>query len=252
MQIPINPDARPAVRTLLLAVAVSVVLWFIPFADIVTYPFRLFVTFIHEGGHALATILTGGEVRGLQVSPDGSGLVYSAGGGRLAGLLVASAGYLGAMAYGAGLLVLVRRAVAARATLFVTAAYVLALAILFGWRNAFTVAAGTLIALGLAAVARWAAPKVASFLVGFLAVQCIVAALLDLRTLLFLSRPFGPDVHTDAENMARYTGIPAIIWALLWTALALAILVAALRAYVGARQTRRLSRRVLTDRLEIR
>jgi hypothetical protein len=54
MPIKIANDARPQVRTLLVAVALSVLLWFIPFAEVLTYPFRLFVTFIHEGGHALA------------------------------------------------------------------------------------------------------------------------------------------------------------------------------------------------------
>ncbi len=105
-------DARPQARTLLIALAVTVLLWFLPFADLVTYPIRLFVTFVHEGGHALAALLTGNRVLGLQVAPGGGGLTYTTGGG-LAGLLVSSAGYLGAMAYGTLLLVLVRRAVAA-------------------------------------------------------------------------------------------------------------------------------------------
>ncbi|MDQ3257955.1 MAG: M50 family metallopeptidase, partial [Acidobacteriota bacterium] len=62
MRIKIAHDARPQVRTLLFAAALTVLLWFVPFAELLTYPFRIFVTFIHEGGHALAAILTGNSV----------------------------------------------------------------------------------------------------------------------------------------------------------------------------------------------
>ena len=58
MKLRISQDARPQAATLLLAATISIILWFIPFAEILTYPFRLFVTFIHEGGHAIAAMLT--------------------------------------------------------------------------------------------------------------------------------------------------------------------------------------------------
>lgn len=222
--------ARPQVQTLLIALAVTIVLWFIPFAGILTYPFRLFVTFIHEGGHALAALLTGNQVFGLQVAPNGSGLTYTSRGNVLAQMLVSSAGYLGAMAYGALLLVLIRRAVAARAVLTGSAIFVLALTLFYGLHNPFTIVAGLLLAAALLAVARYAQAIVANFLVAFLAVQCVVGALFDLRTLLFLSAPFS-GAHTDAENMARTTHLPALFWALIWMVLAVVFLVGALRAY---------------------
>ncbi|MGN6361494.1 MAG: M50 family metallopeptidase [Thermomicrobiales bacterium] len=230
MQRTMSASVRPAVSTLVIALALTVVLWLVPFAGIVTYPFRLFVTFIHESGHALAALLTGNHVYGLQVSPDGSGLTYTTGGG-LAGLLVASAGNLGAMAYGVLLLALIRRAVSARAILSGTAIYIFAFTFLFGLHAPFTLLAGFLIALGLLAVAMVANLRLATFLICFLAVQCIANALFDLRTLVFLSAPFASHAHTDAENMAQATGLPAIFWALLWMALALIMLVAALGDY---------------------
>ena len=83
MNINISRDARPQVRTLMVAAAITFVLWLIPFADVLTYPFRLFVTFIHEGGHAIAALLTGNSVASLSVASDGSGLTYSTGSGFL-------------------------------------------------------------------------------------------------------------------------------------------------------------------------
>jgi len=95
--------------------------------------------------------------------------------------------------------------------------------------------AGSVLVVGLLAVARFASPRVATFVVSLLAVQSILNALLDLKTVFFLSSPFAPAVPTDAINMANATGIPAIIWAIVWIVIAFGILSVALRLYVAAR-----------------
>src|SRR5580765_1457935 len=98
-------DARPQATTLMLAAILSIALWFIPFAEILSYPFRIFVTFIHEGGHAIAALLTGNSVQSLSVAMNASGETYTSQGGMISQMFVASAGYLGSMAFGAMLLV---------------------------------------------------------------------------------------------------------------------------------------------------
>lgn len=132
MRIKIAHDARPQLQTLLLATLLTMALWFIPFADLLTYPFRIFVTFIHEGGHALAALLSGNHVRSLSVALDASGETYTTRGGFISDFLVSSAGYLGAMAYGALLLWLIRRTVAARVVLLASAGLILTLTIAYG------------------------------------------------------------------------------------------------------------------------
>src|SRR5437870_9354768 len=128
-------DARPQAMTLLFAAAISIVLWFVPFAEILSYPFRIFVTFIHEGGHAIAALLTGNSVQSLSVALNASGETYTTEGGTFSRMLVSSAGYLGAMTFGALLLVLIRRAVAARVVLLGAAAVILILTGIFGFLN---------------------------------------------------------------------------------------------------------------------
>ncbi len=244
MRIKIAHDARPQVRTLLSATALAVVLWFIPFAEVLTYPFRIFVTFIHEGGHALAALLTGNSVHGLSVALNGSGEVYSTTGGVLSQMFVSSAGYLGAMAFGALLLILIRRTIAARFVLVGSAALILVLTVGYGFfsplmhnslPSLFTLVAGVALPVALIAAARFAPPRVAGFLVSFLAVQCVLNALFDLKTVLFLSSPFVVGAHTDALNMASATGIPAFFWAIVWIGIAFAILSMSLRAYAVSR-----------------
>lgn len=237
MPIRIAHDARPQMRTLLFAVALSVLLWFIPFADVLTYPFRLFVTFMHEGGHALATVLTGNTVLNLTVRPDGSGVVNSLLSDSLfTNLIVSSAGYLGAMLYGALLLVLIRRSTAARYVLTGSAAFILVMTLGYGW-NPFTLASGITLAALLLLTAKFASRRVASFLVSFLAVQCVLNAIFDLKTVFFMSSPFSSGTHSDAVNMANATGIPAIFWTLVWIIAAFLILRMALLRYSANSRT---------------
>jgi len=249
MRVRISQDARPQAITLLAAAAISILLWFIPFAEVLTYPFRIFVTFIHEGGHAIAALLTGNSVGSLSVAMNASGETYTTQGGLLSQTFVASAGYLGSMAYGGLLLVLIRKAIAARIVLIGSAAVIFTLTLIYGFLTPilswgalsgipFTFIAGTSLSVGLVALARFASARVATFFVSFLAVQCVLNALLDLKTVFFLSSPFTTSVPTDAVNMAKATGIPAFIWAIIWIAIALAILALAMRIYVVTRDSR--------------
>ena len=246
MRVSLSRDARPQAMTLLVAATISILLWFIPYAEILSYPFRIFVTFIHEGGHAIAALLTGNSVSSLSIATNSSGETYTTQGGLISQLLISSAGYVGSMAFGALLLILIRKSVAARIVLLGSAILVFGLTMIYGlfkplfsgvgWSGIpFTLVAGSIISVGLVLIARFASARVASFFVSFLAVQCVLNALFDLKTVFFLSSPFALPVHADAVNMANATGIPAIFWAVLWIGLALGILWFAMRLYVAGR-----------------
>jgi hypothetical protein len=246
MRNPIASDRRPQATTLLAAAALSIGLWFIPFGDYVTYPFRLFVTFVHEGGHAVAALLTGNSVQSLSVAMNGAGETYTTHGGPASAILIASAGYLGSAAFGALLLVLARKAVRARIVLAGSAGVLLCLTLVFGLIEPivaggslsaipFTVAAGAALSAALIAAARLAGARTAAFLVSVIAVQCVLNALLDLKTLFVLSSPFAARAETDAQNMADATHVPAIVWTVLWIAIAFAILGLAMRVYLTGR-----------------
>jgi len=153
------------------------------------------------------------------------------------------------MAFGGLLLVLIRKAIAARIVLIGSAAVIFALTLIYGiltpifsWGVLsgipFTFLAGASLSVGLVALAKFASARVVTFFVSFLAVQCVLNALLDLKTVFFLSSPFATRVPTDAVNMANATGIPAFIWATIWIAIALAILTLAMRIYVVTRDSR--------------
>lgn len=265
---------------LVVAAVATLILSVVPFGGIITYPFRLFVTYVHETGHVLATLATGGRVVGMKVSADGSGVALSQGG---VGFVVSSAGYLGSTLFGGLLLLLCGRPGAAgkvlgilgAGTLVVTLFFVGFTWLPFALTVALAVAGGVAAALaerargaaavlgGLAAVigvalvvvllrqgalfswlvglalavalvlaGAYLSPTLAHALLGFLAVQCCLGAVLDLVTLVVLSA--ASTSHSDAVNMQRMTGIPAIVWAVAWTAVAVVVLALTLRRFVAA------------------
>ena len=61
------------------------------------YPINLLVTFLHEFGHAMGAIITGGQVVSIRVNPDGSGLATTIGGWRS---IILMGGYVGSAIFG--------------------------------------------------------------------------------------------------------------------------------------------------------
>ena len=243
----IAEDAKPQLFLLLLATAITLILWFIPFADYLVYPIRLFVTFIHESSHALVAVLTGGSVQSLTISMDGSGVVYSAPGGMIGALLTSSAGYLGTTAFGVLMLYLIRRSFSPNKILTALGIFVAAMTLIFTivspifnflTLNAafssivFTVIAGGLLATGLVGMGIYSNLRVANFAVAFLAVQCLLNAAVDLINVFFVNAPIiGSDMHTDAANMAAATGIPGIMWVMIWMGISILMISLGLRLY---------------------
>lgn len=240
-------DAEPQVSLLLFAIAASIGLWilsiFLPVVSYVLYPLQLFATFVHEGGHVLATILTGNSVQSMTVAPDTSGAVFSQTTGWFAPLFISSAGYLGTTIFGAGLLAWLRYGFNSRVALYGSAGFVAVLTVLFGLFAPifsffatvtvggvfFTLISGAFLAAALFLIAKFAALKWANFALAFLAVQCLLNAIFSIVDL-FLIASFT-DTHSDAANMAAATGIPAVIWAVLWFGISAAIIFAGIRIY---------------------
>ncbi len=225
------PYALDRSRRLLLATSLaSVVLWFVPGAFLLIYPIRLFVTFVHEGGHAIMTVMTGGHVLDIQLDAAGNGLTQSNGG---MPVLIYPAGYVGATALG-GLLLLMARPRQGRAVLAILAG-AMALVTLLWVRNPFGIAVGVGWCLLLLTIRRLASPTVSDFVSSFLAVQLCLNAVLDVRMLWYLTT--DTSVPNDAVFMANHYGLTPWFWAGLWAGCAVAILLACLRRAWSSRRT---------------
>lgn len=69
----------------------------VPSLTFLLYPLQLFTTYVHEAGHGLAAIATGGRIIEFVVSADTSGYARTAGGW---GWIVLPAGYVGTALFG--------------------------------------------------------------------------------------------------------------------------------------------------------
>jgi hypothetical protein len=214
-------EAKNAFSLLVICSALTLVLWFVPLGWVLTYPFRMFVTLIHEGGHAAAALISLGTVRRISLDWHGNGMTETSGG---MGFLISSAGYIGATIYGAILLLLLRKAERAKPLALGTGAIVLLETIVLGGNLVIWV---TGLAVGLLLLAvGWMAPRrVVHFFMSFLAIQAVLNALFDLKALFYLS-VWDPNRLTDARNMAAATSnlLPAVFWAIAWGVTAVAIL----------------------------
>jgi peptidase M50B-like protein len=248
----IAEDARPQIYLLVVATIISIGLWmlsaYLPLIGYISYPLRLFATFVHEGSHVLATVLTGNSVQSLSVAADGSGVVWSQHSGWFSQLLISSAGYIGTTAFGAALLIWIRRGLSSRLALSISAAFVAVMTVVFGliapfWNFLanvtfgsviFTVFSGAVLTLGLAAIARYSSLKWANFAVAFIAVQCLLNAVFDLLNLFVISTT--STAQTDAGNMAAASGIPSFVWVFIWMGISLVMISIGLRVYAVNRQ----------------
>jgi hypothetical protein len=221
-------EIRSSFKLLVFASLLTLALWFIPLAGVITYPIRLFVTFIHETGHALAALATFGGVNRIKLDLGGSGVTFTQGGW---GFLISSAGYLTTTLYGSGLLLMLRRERNARKAAIGTGLLLLLITALFGG-NLVAWLAGLVFGAGCLFLGLKAKPQLIHFCMSFLAVQCLLNAFYDLRALLYLSA-FDPAFPTDAGNMSQATGgfLPPMFWAAGWALLSAVVVVATLAVY---------------------
>jgi len=230
-----HSEVRSSFTLLVFASLLTLILWFIPFAGLITFPIRLFVTYIHEIGHALAALATLGGVNRVALDWSGSGVTFTQGG---LGFLISSAGYLTTTLYGAGLLLFLRRERNARIAAIGTGLALLGVTLLFGG-NILAWLCGLVFGAGCLVLGVKAKPRLTHFLMSFIAVQCLLNAFYDLRTLLYLSA-FDPAFPTDAGNMSQATGgfLPPVFWAGGWALLSAAVVVGTLIIYYRSLQER--------------
>jgi hypothetical protein len=200
------------------------------------YPLDLFLTFIHEAGHALAALVSGGEVLELVVDPNMAGYTRSAGGWRP---LIISGGYLGVAVVGA-LLLRLNTTSARRYVLEGCAATVLGLTLLYAG-DGFTRVLGFGAAVVLAAIGLYTNDFVEYVTVNFLGVYVGLGALKEFPVLWKLHggaarvSAGGAAGVTDAEAMAALTGLHANIWVVLWLLVAVVLLGRELKRGAGIR-----------------
>lgn len=221
-----TPFKRRSLALMLVGMALALALWNMPQFDFILYPLRLFVTFVHETGHGLAALLTGGQIGRLVVNADGSGLATTAGGARW---LILPAGYLGAAVFGAGLFYLANRLPHTRALAVGLGTAMALIALLYTDFLSTAFIIGGLIGAGLILLGLRAHVDLTLIILNALAVVTALNAVFDLFSLVRSSGATLGRIRNDAAQFSAEFAplIPAAVWALIWAVLAVVILGAA-------------------------
>lgn len=217
-------------KTLLWAVGASVATWVWEPLRWALLPLVYFNTHVHEFGHALAAVLTGGSVSHILVFADGSGVAHIGGG---FGLAVASAGYVGSTLAGCAMVVAARDPARAGRALMVAFGLLLASMVLFVRGDGVGLASGVLWLAALWLGARGLKGERAQFAAQFLGVQLAFTSFQSFAALFYVAARL--DGHSDAKIAEQMTGIPDVFWAGLWALVALGLVGASMRrAWAGS------------------
>jgi hypothetical protein len=180
------------------------------------------ITIAHEGGHALVSVLSGRRLDGIRLHTDSSGVTYSRGKRSGPGLvLTAAAGYVMPSLLGAGAAWLLADQ---HLTAMLWLALVLLAATFLAVRNVF----GAVAVLATAAavfVVSYYAPAAVQAGFAYLAVWFLLFG--GIRPVFELARGRRRSWSrgSDADQLARMTGVPAGLWVTLFALVALGSLV---------------------------
>ncbi|WP_229880567.1 M50 family metallopeptidase [Amycolatopsis bartoniae] len=188
-------------------------------------PWRLarnLVTIVHEAGHALVAVLAGRRLQGIQLHSDTSGVTVSRGRPTGPGMVLTSlAGYPAPAVLGLGFAGLLA---ANRITVLLGVAAVLLLGVLVMVRNAYGVLSVVLTAAGLAVVALVAGPEVQAWVMYVITWFLLLGGLRPVFELQ-AKRRRGAARDSDVDQLARLTGVPAVLWVLILVVITLTCLV---------------------------
>lgn len=186
---------------------------------------RNVVTIAHEAGHALVALLTGRRLNSITLHSDTSGLTVSSGKPYGLGMiLTAMAGYPAPPLVGLGFAALLG---AHRITLMLWITIAVLAAVLIKVRNIYGLFTVCVVGATVFAVS-WFGTDILQ--AGFAYLGAWFLLLAGIRPVLEMqrmrSRRYGGARDSDADQLARLTHLPALLWVVLFAAIALAALVA--------------------------
>ncbi len=195
----------PSTSVVLGTAVVAVALVLVPWLWRVT---RHLVTVAHEGGHAVAAVLSGRRLTGIRLHSDTSGLTVSRGRPRGPGMVVTLlAGYTGPALVGLGAAALLSTG---RAVALLWGVLLLLALLLLQIRNLFGLWVVLVCGAGVFAVSWWLAPQwqfAVALTLTFVLLLGAPRAVLELVA----SRRTGART-SDPDQLARLTHLPAGAW----------------------------------------
>ena len=220
---------------LLVSVAITLVLYLIPYGQILARPLLLLSTLAHEMGHGLTALLLGGRFQSLQMWASGAGVseMDLTGFGRIRAGLTLAGGLVGPAVAAALCFKMAKTGRGARSCLvgvglFLLVAEILVIRNLFGFFFVGLVAAGCLFA------GRRLSPERAQWVVVFLGVQ-LALSVFSRADYLFTRGAENPSgvFPSDVMRMQTALFLPYWFWGLVCGAFSAMVLVYGVRTCWG-------------------
>ena len=195
-------------------------------------PLKILIVFFHEASHAIATVLTGGDVISLDISANQGGTVWSRGGNRFVTL---SAGYLGSLLIGIGLLVAATRSKADRTIMACCGIVMLVIAGLYirdSFALFFTIGTG----IAMLATARFLGHGINDMALRLIGLSSMIYVPFDI----FSDTLARSNLRSDARMLAEEFGGTTMMWGGLWLVISLVMIGWCLRYGLGRNSNLRL------------
>ncbi len=179
----------------------------------ILYPLKLLVVFFHESSHALATVLTGGEVKEFVINHEQGGHVISKGGNRF---IILSSGYLGSLLWGLMIYIASVQTLYDKVLMGCLGVSIILITVLLS-SSSFSWLFGLTSGMGMLVIARFLDNSYNDFLLRLLGLTSMLYVPLDI----YSDTIFRAHLKSDAYMLAEYTGGSTILWGSLWLIISL-------------------------------
>ncbi len=233
---------KNAGRYLLILIG-AVVLW----NTFIMKPLRIFTVFLHELGHAAMAFAFGYGIKEFKVNFNESGYTIVQSKGWFSSFMIANGGYLGSVLF-ALLILFLKDTFFKKYILGTIAIGFLIVTVRFSGLS-FALIYAVIFAVAVLVIYMAQNSKLNDWIIDIIGIASVAYAVYDtfVDTILLqinlqfnLVKGWNGGHVTDAVQLSKMTGIPAIVWGIIWLAIALAAVYALLlrksKAYRGRRQ----------------
>jgi len=203
---------------------------------VIIKPLKLFTVFLHELGHALMAVVFGHGIKEFSINLNESGYTLVQTKGWFSAFMIANGGYLGSVLF--ALLILYLKRTFFKKYILGTAALLLLVVSIKYSGFSFTLLYSVIFAGFVLLIYMIQNEKLNDWVIDIIGISSVAYAvcdtfvdtiLLQINMQLHLIRGWGVEQPiTDAVQLAKLTGIPAVIWGIIWLGIAILAVNAAL------------------------
>jgi Peptidase M50B-like len=191
---------------------------------------RHVVTIVHEGAHGVAALLTGRRISAIRLHSDTSGVTVSVGRPRGPGMvLTAAAGYVGPALLGLGAAALLAAGHAVALLWVVLVLLALLLVQIRNWFGLWSVLVSGAVVLVVSELLPGNAQSAFAYLLAWFLLLAAPRPVFELHA----ERRRRRSSTSDADQLARLTGLPGLVWVGVFLAVTVGTLVCGGRWLLG-------------------